>query len=344
MNHIDVKYVGIISSQLDQFTKKTKTLYNFRCPFCGDSEKNRYKARGYFYPSKDRDSFIFKCHNCGITKSFANFLKEMDHMSYGNYLLDKFGSNNVKNEQQVYQKPKKRKNIMDVTYLEKIGAERIDRIPKNHLVYNFIHQRRIPQSCLDRLYFVHDDKILERLDPIYKGRIVGNQARVLLPFINRDGELVGVAARAINSSVSLRYLAFKIDKNAPMIFGLDRIKRNSRESVYVLEGPIDSLFLENSIAVGGADFKKLETEIRKEKCIVVFDNEPRNKEIVKRMKDIIELGYKICIWPEGLKEKDINDMVLANIPAGEIQDIINKNTHSGLAAMATLNSWKRVSL
>ena len=94
--------------------------------------------------------------------------------------------------------------------------------------------------------------------------------------------LVGIAARAIQCLRQMRYLAFRLNKNAPMIFGLDQIKRNSRDSVYVVEGPIDSLFLDNAIAVGGADFSKLESEVRKDKCIIVFDNEPRNREIVKK--------------------------------------------------------------
>ena len=155
---------------------------------------------------------------------------------------------------------------------------------------------------------------------------------------------MGIAARAINAASTLRYLAFRLDKDAPMIFGMDRIKKNSRNPVYVVEGPIDSLFLPNAIAVGGADFKKLASEIRKDKCIIVFDNEPRNNEIIKRMKSLIDEGYNVCVWPQNIKEKDINDMVLSGIPASKIEDVINKNTYSGLKAMAAFNSWKRVSI
>lgn len=340
MKHVDVKYVGLLSSRLQHFKKKTNNLYNFRCPLCGDSEKNRYKARGYLYPSKDRDSFVFKCHNCGDTRSFGNLIKHVDNMMYKNYMLEGFGKNTQYEEKR--EMPKRKRRVRDVSFLEDLGAERVDRIPKNHVVHRFINDRRIPDSSLNRLYYIHDDNALEKVDPIYKNRIRGNQPRVILPFINRDGELVGIAARAINGSVQMRYLAFRLNNNAPMIFGLDQTKRNSRDSIYVVEGPIDSLFLDNAIAVGGADFSKLESEVRKDKCIIVFDNEPRNKEIVKKIKKIIDDDYRVCIWPENIKEKDINDMILAGTPASEIEEMINKNTYSGLQALVAFNAWKRV--
>lgn len=342
MNYVDVKYVGILSSRLEKFKKRTNTLYNFRCPLCGDSEKNQYKARGYLYPSKDGSSFVYKCHNCGDTRSLGNLIKYVDSVLYKKYLLEGFG----KKDKRFKTKNESRKIKPKITssFLEKLGAERVDRIPKNHAVHVFIADREIPDSVLDRLYYIHDDKLLERVDPVYKDRIVGNNPRLILPFFSREGALIGIAARAIHSSVSLRYLAFRLDKNAPMIFGMDHIKRNSRDPVYVVEGPIDSLFLPNAIAVGGADFKKLGTEIRKDRCVIVFDNEPRNKEIIDRMKFLIEDGYKLCVWPQSIKEKDINDMVLSGSSVIKIQEVINKNTHSGLKAMAAFNAWKRVGI
>ena len=340
MNYVDVKYIGLLSSRLEQYKKKTNTLYNFRCPICGDSEKNRYKARGYLYPNKDGDGFIFKCHNCGDTRSLGNLIKFIDHVLYQKYLLEGYGKND---KRFVPKSSKKRVKQLNTSFLDiKLGAERIDRIPKNHAVHLFIENRKIPDSVLGRLYYVHDDIVLEKISPVYKGRIQGNQSRVVLPFYNRENDLVGISARAINPSANLRYLAFRIDDDAPMIFGLEKIKRNSRDPVYVVEGPIDSLFLPNCVAVGGSDFSKLAQEIRKNKCVIVFDNEPRNLEIVKKMKSIINEGYRICIWPETIKEKDINDMVIAGKTSDEILGVINTNTFLGLKAMAALNMWKRV--
>jgi len=345
MNYVDVKFIGLLSSRLEHFKKKTNTLYNFRCPVCGDSEKNRYKARGYLYPGKDRSGFIFKCHNCGDTRSLGNLIKYIDHSLYQKYLLEGYGKKDKRfiSKQEVRRKSQQ----LDSSFLEKtLAAERVDKIPKDSpdVVHAFINNRQIPDSELNRLYYIDDDKILENLGPEYKGRIHGNQARVILPFYDRDNVLVGLTARAIDESVGMRYLAFRLDKDAPMIFGLEKIKRNSRNPVYVVEGPIDSLFLPNTVAVGGSDFGKLTQEVRKNKCIIIFDNEPRNVEIVKKMKTIINDGYKICVWPQNINEKDINDMVIAGKTPDEILKVINTNTFSGLKAMATFNEWKRVNI
>ena len=347
MSYVDEKYIGILSPRLSQFKKKSSSLYNFRCPICGDSEQNSYKARGYLYPTPDKSGYIYKCHNCGDSRSLGNLINHVDNELYKRYLLEGFKKGDdrfvVKGKPRKKKKNnKKPETITNGDYFEDVlGAQRLDRIPANHNVFLFTNKRRIPKSANDRLYFVHDDKNLEKVDKKYHGRIRGNQARLILPFFDRKGKPVGLAARAINPAATIRYLAFRLDETVPMIFGLEHLKRNSREPILVVEGPIDSLFLPNCIAVAGADFAKLEDAVRTDKCILVFDNEPRNKEIVKRMAKMIDAGYKICIWPETVKEKDINDMILAGKSQDEIVKTINTNTHSGLAATATLNKWKR---
>ncbi len=73
--------------------------------------------------------------------------------------------------------------------------------------------------------------------------------------------------------------------------------------------------------------------------IWVFDNEPRNREIVERIDKTIGRGDKIVIWPKQIVEKDINDMVLSG---HDIMSILQSNTHSGLAAKVKFNNWKKV--
>ncbi|MCP4123671.1 MAG: hypothetical protein GY751_18125 [Bacteroidetes bacterium] len=276
----------------------------------------------------------------------GNLIKFVDNELYKKYLLegfnkgdDRFVTKGSRRKKKNF--PKKDKSVNSDYFETVLGAQRVDRIPLNHNVYLFLNKRRIPKSAYERLYFIHDDKNLEKVDKKYHGRIRGNQSRLILPFFDRKGKPIGLAARAINPAANIRYLAFRLDETVPMIFGLEHLKRNSREPILVVEGPIDSLFLPNCIAVAGADFAKLEDAVRTDKCILVFDNEPRNKEIVKRMGKMIDAGYKICIWPETIKEKDINDMILAGKTQDQIVKTINTNTHSGLAASATLNKWKR---
>ena len=87
MLYLDTKYISLISGKLQKF-KKSNTTYNFRCPYCGDSQKNKNRARGYFFQKKG--SYIFKCHNCGVGRTLANFLKDNDSSLFSEYLLESY--------------------------------------------------------------------------------------------------------------------------------------------------------------------------------------------------------------------------------------------------------------
>ncbi len=168
----------------------------------------------------------------------------------------------------------------------------------------------------------------------------GNDPRLVIPFYTRQGKLIGVSGRALNDN-KLRYLTLKFDENEPLIYGLRTVDYNKK--VYVTEGPIDSLFLPNSIAVAGSDFAKLNTIVPTEQAVVVFDNEPRAPEIVKKMSQIIEDGFDVCIWPKTVFDKDINEMVMGGISPNIIEDIIKNNKFSGLKAKMALSDWSKVS-
>ena len=88
MDFVDVKYINLISLRLQKFKKIKNNLYNFRCPICGDSQRNKNKARGYLYQVKNNTNF--KCHNCGLNISFNNFLKQVDINTHTQYTLEKF--------------------------------------------------------------------------------------------------------------------------------------------------------------------------------------------------------------------------------------------------------------
>jgi hypothetical protein len=340
MNYVDVKYIGILSIRLSQFKKKTPSLYNFRCPVCGDSEKNRHKARGYLYPSEDSQGFIYKCHNCGDTRSLGNLIKFVDHSLYQKYLLEGYGNK----DQRFVVKKKPTMKFEQPEFASSnpflmIGAIKLSECDADHPAIQFAEGRKIPSSFFDELYYIDDEEKMEQLSDKYKNRIAGHSSRVMIPYYNTDDDLIGVTARAIDSKNSLRYLTLKFSEDEPMIYGLNRAKKLKK--VYVVEGPIDSIFLPNGIAVSGSDFAKLDDKIKKDNCVLIFDNESRNREVVKQMKKMIAADYNICIWPDTTKEKDINDMILAGKTSGEIVKMINSNTFSGLKATATLNKWKR---
>ncbi len=329
---VDKKYLRLISSRFRNNKWKNEDLLNHSCPYCGDSEKNPHKARGYHFVYKE--TFVYKCHNCGESKSFAKFLKEQDSGLWKQYAVEKF-----------YKKPPlinttvvpKSKIVFKDDPLKKVGCEPAAEAKR---AIDYLNHRRIPKDKWDELYAIENCQSLSQLDYKYKDRVFGNDPRLVLPFYSRQGKLIGVSGRALNNN-KLRYLTLKFDETEPLIYGLRTVDYNKR--VYVTEGPIDSLFLPNAIAVAGSDFTKLKSIVPTEQAVVVFDNEPRNPEIVKHLSQIIEDGFTVCIWPKTVKEKDINDMVLSGVSAKVIEDTINKNKFSGLKAKMALSDWSKVS-
>ena len=136
-----------------------------------------------------------------------------------------------------------------------------------------------------------------------------------------------------------KYLTVKFD-DRPKIFGLDRA--DFTQTVYVVEGPIDSLFLDNAIAVAGSDMLQVVREYNKDNLVMVLDNERRSRETVSKMQTLIDNDYQLCIWPENNPHKDINEMILAGMTSTEIQNQIEENVSAGLSARIRLADWKRI--
>ena len=298
MIYIDHKYIRLLSSQLDHFKQKTEELYNFRCPICGDSQKNKYKARGYVFRRKS--SLIYKCHNCGDSRSLGNLIKHIDSTLHGQYVMERYKSG--VNTKQPDTKPEFQFNAPMFAkhspgkLLANIGAVRLSYLPDDHIANQFVRNRKLPHEKTRGLYYIDDEEKLELISHKYKDRIAGHTERLILPFCDREGNMTGLTGRALDNK-GLRYLALKFNaENEPLVYGLE--KWDERRNTIVVEGPLDSLFLRNGIAVGGADFGRLDKLVDKENTTIVFDNEPRNKEIIKRMEKIIRAGWTICVWPE----------------------------------------------
>jgi len=224
--------------------------------------------------------------------------------------------------------------------LSSIGAVRLSLLPDTQSANQFVKYRKLPPDATRGLYYIDDEEKLELISPKYKDRIAGHAARIIIPFCDKEGNMTGLTGRIIDSDLGLRYLTLKFNADdEPLIFGLE--SWNGREHTFVVEGPLDALFLHNCLAVAGADFGKLDGLVDKENTTIIFDNEPRNKEIVERMEKIINNGWTVCIWPEKTSEKDVNDMIIAGQTSKEIEGVINRNKFSGLQAKFKLNGWKK---
>ena len=298
MSFIDEKFIGMISSRLEKFKIVKPGLYNFRCPICGDSKKNKSKSRGYLYLKKS--DLNYKCHNCGATSTFAYFLKGIDESLYKEYVMERYKVG-LTGKGTVVPNPKIVRKIPQFTYSIFKDLPKISDLNITHVAREYLTKRQIPEQYYSNFYYVEDFNSWSKSTSTYK------ESRIILPLKNFDGK----------------------------VFGLDRVDID--KTVYIVEGPFDSLFVSNGIAMCGSDVYINDLQISD--YVWVYDNEPRNLEIHSRMLRNIKIGNKIVIWPSSIIEKDINDMILGG---NNIQSIIENNTFQGIKAQLKFTEWKKV--
>jgi hypothetical protein len=347
--YIDKKFINLASVNLSQFKWKKEDLANCRCPICGDSKKNKTKARGYFY--KKNNDFFYKCHNCDAGLSLYRFLEEVTPSLVKEYSVERWkagengNSNYIKpDEKKMFGMSFKPKFKPTSQYLE--GLTPISKLPKDHPAYKFCKLRRIPEKHYGILYYTDNfGEFMLKLDP--DSLAVGKEDRLIIPFFNKRGDVVGAQGRVLSfkgeetARSSARYITVKADKSIDRLwYGLWRT--DPTKKVYVVEGPLDSLFIPNTIAmVGAGAIEQIHPHLIESEVVYVLDNEPRNKQIVNYIDRLITKGCSVCIWPSDLKEKDINDMIYTKT-AKEIKNIIDDNTYAGLEARLHFRNWRKI--
>lgn len=342
MSWLAEKYIGLLSSQLSLFKRVQSGLYNFRCPdkhpFCGDSKKNKSKARGYLY--SNHGEYRYHCHNCGVDFSFYRFLKLLDPDLARQYSFEKFKGSQTNSNLEKLEKahPGSEPGLApgEGKLLDKIMV-RLDTLPGNHAGVQYVKNRKIPDSQWKYLYYLDDASKIGQISPKYEGRIKGHEARLVIPAFSKDGHLLGLTARAIGPvDYRIKYISISLS-NDQILYGLDRYDIN--RTVYVVEGPLDSLFLDNAIAVGTSSLYRAKPYIDVSRDILVPDNQPRNREVVSIVEKCLKEGFRVVIWPSNIKEKDINDMVLSGT---DVQKVIDQNAVSGLIGLTKFSAWKKV--
>ena len=333
MSYLDDKYLGLISPRLEKFKKIRAGVYNFRCPYCGDSQKHKNKARGYIYQNKA--DYNFKCHNCGMTRSFTYFLKDRDQPLYDEYIMERYkegltGKGTVTPEPKfTFPQPKfRKKDICD-------ELTKISELNTTHRAKKYLINRGINEDTLSKLYYCPNFKEWTNKHKKIFDNTNHDDQRIIIPLRHSDGQLFGYQGRSLDPTSKMRYITVMLDEDAPKLYGLEKI--NTKKPIYILEGPFDSLFVENSVAMCGSD-----VDIRSfgwSDYIWVFDNEPRNREIVSRIERCINRGDKVVIWPSHIQEKDVNEMILAKY---DICTILESSVYSELTAKLKLNLWKKV--
>lgn len=328
MSWLDVKYINLLSNKLEQFKRKDESLFNFRCPICGDSQRDRLKARGYIYGKGGK--MFYRCHNCSVGMTARSFIETVDPELYKEYVQESFvesGHRKPTFEPDIskFTKPKFKKKG-PLTYLKTVSQLSYDHPAKQYIV-----NRKIPNFFHSQLFYA--PKFVAFTNYVIPGKLdkTPEHKRIIIPFFDQYHNLFGYQGRSIGK-IQPKYLTIMIE-DKPKIYGLDRVDFSKKN--YIVEGPIDSMFLDNAVAMAGSDIGH---HFDYSNSVFVFDNEPRSNIIIEKMRKIIDKGHNIFIWPENVKYKDINDAVLAGV---EVKEMINRNTFSGLAAKISIVKWKR---
>ena len=327
--YVEIKYLNLLSTQLGKFKQKKPYLWNFRCPICGDSQRNKNKARGFVFQLKGK--LLFKCHNCQVSVPFTKLLQDLNPNLYKEYRMEKFKDskprqidmrkvNRIVSATPVFEK---QDILQDLTLL--------DNLNNSHPAKEYILNRKLPTAAL-----YYTEKFMEWTNSVKPDTfqdITHDEGRIIIPFRDKEGSVFGFQGRSLSSS-GLRYITVLLQEGQPKIFGLNSIDYD--KTIYITEGPFDSLLLQNAVAMAGADASV--SSLIDSDIVFVYDNEPRNVQITSRILKHISDGESVVIWPSAIKEKDINDMYLAGHP---VQDIVSSCTYTGLTATLKFNDWRK---
>jgi len=332
---VESRYASQLGAHVRNFKRTGPNNWTFSCPICGDSKKKPWKARGNVF--KLEQELLFHCFRCGVSKRFGNFLKDLAphlHQEMQLELLAEEGRPTSRADDYVPPVMKTYDQVFSVLDTIQDAWSLVD----THPVRQLMTRRKLQQI---ELYYT--EHFWAWVNTIVPGKYVGpekDEARLVIPFRLGSGQIIGVQGRALNGS-GMKY-ATAAFTDEPMIWGQDR---PAYQPTIVFEGPIDASFIRGALATAGGDMTTLLERwkwfMKPEEYILAYDNEPRSDATVKKMLKAAKKGYRICVWPTALKEKDVNDMILAGNDPADIRDMIIRNSYTGSAAEMQITWWKK---
>lgn len=341
MLHTDVHFANQIAhaSSLRNFRHLSHYVWRFSCPYCGDSKKNKTKARGFIL--RGSQGLYYKCQNCSITRSLGGFLKDQVPMIFREYLLESF--KNQKEYEKLFEKHEEKEDFQHKIRLEKLPyAVPLSELDDGDPVVKYVRKRQIPEEFFDQLYYIDNFKeFADKLKPGCIQNLKNDHPRLVIPFFDEQGRVFAFQGRALSNKIIPKYLTIKLDESTEKLFGLDRLDES--KEIFVTEGPIDSLFVDNCIAVAGGAVNSKYLLERRNHVTIIFDNEPRNPDICRQIEKCIDVGFKVVLLPNTIRErgKDINELVLSGVK--NIDKLIHQYTYSGMIAKVKYSEWRTMS-
>ena len=335
----DIKYANMLAPYLELFVKKSDNLWNFRCPVCGDSKKNPTKKRGFIYRPPNKNYLAVKCHNCPYTSTLGSFIERINAEMYKDYLLEAYKEREDQSPKVIPEELPELFQEMELSDAILDSLHRLDKLPENHPAVLYIKKRKIPEDQYKLFYFTKKFKhYVNSIIPNKFSSVDDDHPRLVIPYYNKHGKCFTFQGRAFGKEEP-KYFTIKIDDSQDRIYGLERV--NFARTVYITEGPIDSLFLPNALAVSGSSYECSTIDKIKTNCVIVPDNEPRNPDVCKIINKVINKGYKVCLWPDTFNYKDINEAIIDGLTKEDVLSIIKSNIYQGASAKLRFMRWRK---
>ena len=344
MLYIDLQYTNRLGTYLRNFKQKDQYLFNASCPVCGDSTTKKTKARLYIY--RQKTGMFVRCHKCGYSTNLGNLIKYVDPNLYSEYVFERYKSSPKKHNDHIkveeafpiLTENKPPQILLEDDVLSKL--KRLDTLSETHAAVKYARKRKIPEEYFNLLYytprfFKYVNENIKHQFP----KLEQDHPRFIIPYFNAFGKCFALQGRSFGKEEP-RYYTIKIDDTEEKIYGLDRVDYS--KPILITEGPIDSLFLPNALAVSGSSFDTQTIKQILTNATIVADNEPRHFDILKILEGNINKGYRVCMFPDSFPYKDINEAIMGGMTSKEILGIITDNTYSGLEAKLRFTTYKKV--
>lgn len=353
-----------VCSSLDRYrlVRFSPLKINCRCPVCGDSEKSSIKAR--FWINEKDGSLLVGCFNCNYHSNFISFCKDYYPETFKELMFNKYNNDTDKKVEELkkreldkeLEKINQKKNSLAFLVsetLETSGKSKIQlaiekfstpvkSLPKEHPIVAYMIQRKIPLKYWNYFYFTqHWQELVNTINPeSYKN--FRSENRLLMVIKDFDSRITAVQGRSLEKDSRNKYITIKESDHSNKIFGLDKVDLS--KTVFMTEGIVDSLFIENAIAItgGSLDFDSL--PVSKDNRVWVWDNEPFAPHTVQRIQKAVDAGENIVLFDKvSWTSKDINDLITKeNISSKEVNEYLNQNIINGLQAQLRFKNWRKV--
>jgi hypothetical protein len=343
---LDVKYARMLNLLL--FRETHKNHFNFRCPFCKDSQKSKTKKRAYLIPTKDKQGLYFNCFNCHEPiGGMSYFIFKISPTMAKNYNREKFEENRIIPQKSIV--VEKKDDLVEIQQILEIKGdiENVIELESTHRAVKYLQDRKVAIEYWSDIFYTKNYKkwIVDNYLPEMYKSVNREDERLIFPLYTKKGELIGFQGRSLDPTNEVRYLTVKIkDTEYPLVYGINKIVLTNLY-IFLAEGIFDSLMLKNSMAMLKSDMNLnfMKENFSSQKTIFIFDNEPHNKFIVRNYEKIANLDeFGLFIWPKDANVKDLNDLaVKKSMSSDEIEKYVKGSVIFGkMQKILKLSQWK----